>query len=61
MSIVKYCVIRLQSLDPARLGQFQQRLKTQVILILNFTRPHAITNTKQTLSSFLRPYNRLSD
>ena len=31
----------------ARLGQFQQLLKTRVILILNFTRPHAITYTKQ--------------
>ena len=29
----------------ARLGQFQQLLKTQVILIFNFTRPHAITYT----------------
>ena len=29
----------------ARLGQFHQILKTQVILILNFTRPHAITYT----------------
>ena len=29
----------------ARLGQFQQLLKTRVILILNFTRPHAITYT----------------
>ena len=29
----------------ARLGQFQQILKTQVILIPNFTRPHAITYT----------------
>ena len=31
------------ALVAARLGQFQQLLKTQVILILNFTRPHAIT------------------
>ena len=31
-----------------RLGQFQQLLKTRVILILNFTRPHAITYTKST-------------
>ena len=30
----------------ARLGQFRQLLKTRVILILNFTRPHAITYTK---------------
>ena len=29
----------------ARLGQFQQLLKTQVLLILNFIRPHAITYT----------------
>ena len=29
----------------ARLGQFLQFLKTRVILILNFTRPHAITHT----------------
>ena len=29
----------------ARLGQFQQLLKTLVILILNFTPPHAITYT----------------
>ena len=28
-----------------RLGQFQQLLKTHVILIINFTRPHAITYT----------------
>jgi hypothetical protein len=31
------------ALVAARLGQFQQLLKTRVILILNFTRPHAIT------------------
>ena len=29
----------------APLGQFLQFLKTRVILILNFTRPHAITHT----------------
>ena len=29
----------------AGLGQFQPLLKTQVILMLYFTRPHAITNT----------------
>ena len=34
------------ALVAARLGQFQQLLKTRVILILNFTRPHAITYTK---------------
>ena len=30
----------------ALLGQFQQLLKTQVILIRNFTLPHAISYTK---------------
>ena len=30
---------------PAQLRQFQRLLKTQVILILNFTRPHVITYT----------------
>ena len=38
------------ALVAARLGQFLQFLKTRVILILNFTRPHAITNTYITLS-----------
>ena len=33
------------ALVAARLGQFQQLLKTRLILILNFTRPHAITYT----------------
>ena len=33
------------ALVATRLGQFQQLLKTHVILILNFTRPHAITYT----------------
>ena len=33
------------ALVAARLGQFRQLLKTRVILILNFTRPHAITYT----------------
>ena len=33
------------ALVAARLEQFQQLLKTRVILILNFTRPHEITNT----------------
>ena len=28
-----------------KISNFQQLLKTQVILILNFTRPHAITYT----------------
>ena len=31
------------ALVAALLGQFQQLLKTSVTLILNFTRPHAIT------------------
>ena len=29
------------TLVATRLGQFQQLLKTRMILILNFTRPHA--------------------
>ena len=33
------------ALVAARLGQFQQLLKIRVILILNFTRPRAITYT----------------
>ena len=33
------------ALVAARLEQFQQLLKTRVILIVNFTRPHEITNT----------------
>ena len=33
------------ALVAARLGQFQQLPKTRVILILNFTRPHAIAYT----------------
>ena len=32
------------ALVAVRLGQFLQFLKTCVILILNFTRPHAIAN-----------------
>ena len=36
------------ALVAARLGQFQQLLKTRVILILNFTRPYAITYTNST-------------
>ena len=35
------------ALVATRLGQFQQLLKTRVILILNFTRPHAITYTNE--------------
>ena len=34
------------ALVAARLGQFQQLLKTQVLLMFNFSRPHAITCTK---------------
>ena len=34
------------ALVAARLGQFQQLLKTQVISILNFSRPHAIAYTR---------------
>ena len=41
------------ALVAARLGQFQQLLKTRVILILNFTRPRAITYTYDT-----EPWNR---
>ena len=37
------------ALVTARLGQFQQLPKTRVILILNFTRPHAITYTNLSL------------
>ena len=33
------------ALVAARLGHFLQFLKTRVILILNFTQPHAITHT----------------
>ena len=33
-----------------RLEQFQQLLKTRAILILNFTRPHAITYTNAFLN-----------
>jgi len=33
------------ALVAACLGQFQQLLKTQVILFFNFTRPHEITYT----------------
>ena len=39
------------ALVAARLRQFQQLLKTRVILILNFTRPHAITYTKSVLKA----------
>ena len=35
------------ALVAARLGQFLQFLKTRVISILSFTRPHAITHTKR--------------
>ena len=36
------------TLVAAQLGQFHQLLKTRVIIILNFTRPHAITYTNTT-------------
>ena len=41
------------ALVAARLGQFQQLLKTRVILILNFTRPHAITYTNRVFTKFV--------
>ena len=41
------------ALVAARLGQFQQLLKTRVILILNFTRPHAITYTNSQASDIV--------
>ena len=40
------------ALVAARLGQFQQLPKTRVILILNFTRPHAITYTNNMEKNF---------
>ena len=43
----------------ARLEQFQQFLKTRVILILNFTRAHAITYTKkQGTNESFRPHTQ---
>ena len=36
-----------RKIKAARLGQFQQPLKTRVTLILNFTRPNAITYTNR--------------
>ena len=44
------------ALVAARLGQFLQFLKTRVILILNFTRPHAIT--RQTDAETMRSANQ---
>ena len=38
----------------ARLGQFQQLLKTRAISILNFTSPHAISNGNRTEWSPIR-------
>jgi len=35
-----------------RRGQFQQLLEARVILILDFTRPHAITYTNVSLGEF---------
>ena len=43
------------ALVAARLGQFQQLLKTRVILILNFTRPRAITYAKRFLNKVNKP------
>ena len=40
-----FSVIAEIALVAAPIGQFLQFLKTQVILILNFTRPHAIAHT----------------
>ena len=44
LSIQKFSNFALYVIN-ARRGQFQQLLETRVILILNFTRPHAITYT----------------
>ena len=46
LSIQKF---RNFALYVVNIGQFKQLLKTRVILILNFTRPHTITYTKQHL------------
>ena len=43
--MLTFLVVGEIALVTARLGQFQQLLKTQVLLILNFIRPHAITHT----------------
>lgn len=43
--MLTFSVVGEIALVTARLGQFQQLLKTQVLLILNFIRPHAITYT----------------
>ena len=45
------------ALVATRLGQFQQLLKTRVILILNFTRPHAITYTNSHSHNQLKKLN----
>ena len=47
------------ALVAARLGQFPQLLKTRVILILNFTRPHAITYTKFPVDRHKYPLKKL--
>ena len=51
------------ALVAARLGQFQQLLKTRVILIFNVTRPNAITYTKRRTRNnwrdFLRTWNAI--
>ena len=47
------------ALVAARLGQFQQLLKTRVILILNFTRPRAITYTNRKVNNISRIVSRM--
>ena len=49
------------ALVAARLGQFLQFLKTRVILILNFTRPHAITHTNVPSEDFTSSFTPLED
>ena len=53
MSLVFSEVVEI-ALVAARLGQFQKLLKTSLILILNFTRPHAITYTNTLSTIFYR-------
>ena len=49
------------ALVAARFGQFQQLMKTRVILlILNFTRPHAITYTYSYFKKCCRGERRMS-
>jgi len=54
MSLVFSEVAEIALID-VRLEQFQQLLKTCVILILSFTRPHAITYTKKLMMAKLPP------